>query len=98
MGRDRSSAFSIQASSPSLQGMGVPVQPAAVKRCRELGITPEQVIAFGDAENDISMLRLAGIGVAMGNGEPAAKEAADYVTDRIEADGIRKALERFGII
>ena len=66
--------------------------------CRELGITPEQVIAFGDAENDISMLRLAGIGVAMGNGEPAAKEAADYVTDRIEADGIRPALERFGII
>ncbi len=66
--------------------------------CKELGITPEQTIAFGDAENDIGMLRLAGIGVAMGNGEPAAKEAADYVTNRIEEDGIWKALVRFGII
>lgn len=66
--------------------------------CKELEITPEQVIAFGDAENDISMLRLAGIGVAMGNGEQRAKEAADYVTDRIEEDGIINALLRFGII
>lgn len=66
--------------------------------CEELGITPEQVIAFGDAENDIAMLQLAGIGVAMGNGEQGAKEAADYVTDRIEEDGVWKALVRFGII
>ncbi len=66
--------------------------------CRELGITPEQVIAFGDAENDIAMLRLAGLGVAMGNGEPEAKEAADYVTERIEEDGIWKALVKFEVI
>lgn len=66
--------------------------------CRALGITPAQVIAFGDAENDIDMLHLAGIGVAMGNGEPAAKEAADFVTDRIEKDGIWKALVKFGVI
>lgn len=66
--------------------------------CEAMGITPAQVIAFGDAENDVSMLRLAGIGVAMGNAEAAAKEAADYVTDRIEEDGILKALERFRLI
>ncbi len=66
--------------------------------CRELGITPEQVIAFGDAENDIAMLRLAGLGVAMGNGEPEAKAAADYVTERIEEDGIWKALVKFEVI
>lgn len=66
--------------------------------CEALGITPAQVIAFGDAENDVAMLQLAGLGVAMGNGEPAAKKAADYVTDRIEADGIWKALVKFGVI
>lgn len=66
--------------------------------CEALGITPAQVIAFGDAENDIAMLHLVGIGVAMGNGGPGAKEAADYVTDRIEEDGIWKALVKFGII
>lgn len=66
--------------------------------CKELEITPAQVIAFGDAENDIAMLQLAGTGVAMGNGEQGAKEAADYVTDRIEEDGIWKALKKFGII
>lgn len=66
--------------------------------CKALGITPAQVIAFGDAENDVDMLHLAGIGVAMGNGEPKAKEAADYVTDRIEKDGIWKALVKFGMI
>lgn len=66
--------------------------------CQAMEITPEQVIAFGDAENDVGMLQLAGIGVAMGNGEPKAKAAADYVTDRIGEDGIWKALERFGLV
>lgn len=66
--------------------------------CKALGITPTQAMAFGDAENDVSMLQLAGIGVAMGNGAPAAKEAADYVTDRIEEDGIWKALVKFGVL
>lgn len=66
--------------------------------CERAGITPDEVIAFGDAENDIGMLRLAGIGVAMGNGEAAAKEAADYVTTRLEEGGIRRALAAFKIL
>lgn len=66
--------------------------------CRAIGITPAEVIAFGDAENDISMLQLVGIGVAMGNAAPAAKEAADFVTDPIDRDGIWNALVKFGII
>ncbi|MBD5550794.1 MAG: Cof-type HAD-IIB family hydrolase [Lachnospiraceae bacterium] len=66
--------------------------------CRAMGITPAEVIAFGDAENDISMLRLAGTGVAMGNGAETVKEAADYVTDPIDQDGIWNALVRFGAI
>ena len=58
----------------------------------------EQIIAFGDAENDVSMLRYAGIGVAMGNAEQSVKEAADYVTDTSDNDGIEKALKHFGLI
>lgn len=62
------------------------------------GLKPEEIIAFGDGENDIGMLRFAGIGVAMGNAEPEVKEAADYVTSDIDQDGIAKALRHFGLI
>lgn len=72
---------------------------AAMKELLErFNILPEETIAFGDGPNDAEMLRLAGIGVAMGNGSVEAKEAADYITDTCENDGIRKALEHFGLI
>ena len=62
------------------------------------GFGPEEAIAFGDAENDVEMLRLAGIGVAMGNGTPEAKAAADYVTSDIDENGIENALRYFELI
>ena len=61
-------------------------------------ILPEESIAFGDSENDIEMLRTAGIGVAMGNATPECLAAADYVTADCDADGLQKALEHFGLI
>ncbi len=61
----------------------------------ELGIDPRHVIAFGDAENDIEMLRLAGLGVAMGNASQVVKDAADVVTASNEEDGVAQAVERF---
>lgn len=66
--------------------------------CRTLGISPEEVIAFGDAANDIPMLRAAGTGVAMGNAAEDVKAAADYVTATNDADGIAAALEYFEVI
>lgn len=66
--------------------------------CRAMGITKEQTIAFGDAQNDIAILRQAGIGVAMGNAIEAAKESADYVTAPLNEDGIEKALKHFCLI
>ncbi len=69
---------------------------AGVKRLLDaLDIDPANMIAFGDAENDVEMLRIAGIGVAMGNGTPEAKQAADYVTGSNNDDGIADALEKF---
>ena len=61
--------------------------------CRVLGIGPEEVIAFGDAENDIPMLKQAGTGVAMGNAPHVVKDAADYVTLSNNEDGIAAVLE-----
>lgn len=61
-------------------------------------ILQEEVIAFGDGENDMEMLRFAGIGVAMGNAEEEVKAVADYVTADIDDDGILKALQHLGIL
>lgn len=61
--------------------------------CRVLGISPAEVIAFGDAQNDIPMLQEAGMGVAMGNASDTVKATADYVTLSNNEDGIAAALE-----
>ena len=63
-----------------------------------LGIKPEEIIAFGDAENDLEMIRFAGIGVAMGNGEAEVKAVADFVTADVDDDGIEKALKHYNLI
>jgi len=60
----------------------------------KLGFTPEEMIAFGDAENDISMLEYAGIGVAMGNATDAVKAIADEITLSNDEDGIAESLYR----
>ena len=62
------------------------------------GISREEIMAFGDEENDIDMIRFAKIGVVLGNGGEAAKKAADYVTEDIDRDGVFLALKHFGII
>ncbi len=58
-----------------------------------LGVPREETMAFGDGENDISMLEAAGIGVAMGNAEDSVKEAADLVTLENDRDGVAYAIE-----
>ena len=65
---------------------------------RHFGIKLEETMSFGDGGNDISMLRHAAIGVAMGQAKEDVKAAADYVTAPIDEDGISKAMKHFGII
>ena len=65
------------------------------KVCELLGVPVEETIAFGDAENDIPMLKAAGIGVAMGNADEHTKAAADCVTLSNNEDGIAAALLHF---
>ena len=63
-----------------------------------LGIPREEMIAFGDWDNDIGMLGYAGMGVVMANGSEGAKKAADMVTLSNNDDGIAYALKALGII
>lgn len=62
------------------------------------GLQLSETMAIGDGGNDIAMLRHAGVGVAMGNASAEVKEAADYVTESVDEDGVRKALEKFGVV
>ena len=74
-------------------------KPRGIQRfCDHYGFTREQTIAFGDGGNDATMLAYAGLGVAMGNATDDAKQAADWVTDDVDHDGILHALQHFGIL
>jgi len=59
------------------------------------GIGVENILALGDAGNDIEMLRNAGVGVAMANASDEAKAAADYVVGSCSESGLAEAIERF---
>ena len=67
---------------------------ALLALCAALGIAPEETLAFGDGTNDLTMIRAAGCGVAMGNADFSVKAAADTVCDDNEHDGLAKYLER----
>ena len=59
------------------------------------GIEKEEVLAIGDQNNDIELLKSGGIKVAMGNGTDELKAVADFVTDTVDNDGFIKAVEKF---
>lgn len=60
-----------------------------------LQIPARQVMAIGDHTNDIEMVRMAGIGVSVANGDPKLKEAADYIASKERAEGVEEAIRKF---
>lgn len=81
------------------------INPAGVNKasglalvCRLSGIDIRDTIAFGDDCNDLELIAAAGIGVAMGNGIQAVKDAADYVTTASHELGVVNGLRHFGLI
>ena len=68
---------------------------ACLKHC---GADVRDSVAVGDGDNDMDMIRFAGIGIAMGNATPELKRAADCVTDSIDCDGLQKAFFSVGLI
>ncbi|MFS9155815.1 Cof-type HAD-IIB family hydrolase [Streptococcus infantis] len=65
---------------------------------KEYGFDLNQVMAFGDSDNDLEMLAGVGMSVAMGNGSSSVKEVAKHITTSNQEDGIHKALEHFGVL
>jgi hydroxymethylpyrimidine pyrophosphatase-like HAD family hydrolase len=63
--------------------------------CRTMGITAQDVLAVGDGNNDVEMLRWAGRGVAMGQAPDELIRVADAVTGTVEDDGLAQELRRW---
>lgn len=63
-----------------------------------LGLRIEDAIGIGDSTNDLEMLQVAGVGIAMGNADAAVKEVADEVTTRVDDDGVWNAFRRHGLV
>lgn len=62
-----------------------------------LSMKRENIVCCGDGFNDISMIQFAGVGVAMGNAQPAVKEAADYITAANDEDGLVEVIRKYFI-
>lgn len=65
------------------------------KMLPSIGMGQEQAVCCGDGFNDISMIKYAKVGVAMGNAQPAVKEAANYITASNDEDGLVEVIEKF---
>jgi Cof subfamily protein (haloacid dehalogenase superfamily) len=75
--------------------LGVSKGDALRLLAKHLGIPQAEVMAIGDQENDMPMITWAGFSVAMGNGSPVVKAAADWVAPPVTEDGAAVAIERF---
>lgn len=62
---------------------------------QHLGLAMDEIMACGDAGNDTMMIKAAGIGVVMENGQPDLKEIANFVTKTNNEDGVAYAIEKF---
>ncbi|MPQ43870.1 Cof-type HAD-IIB family hydrolase [Clostridium tarantellae] len=60
-----------------------------------LGIKKEEIICIGDQQNDLEMIKFAGLGIAMGNATDEIKSCAEYITETNDNDGVAKAIEKF---
>lgn len=69
-----------------------------ISTTKHYGYTLEDTCAFGDSGNDINMLKIAKLGICMGNGYSNCKQVADYITDTTDNDGIYNAMKHFGFI
>lgn len=75
-----------------INAVGASKGGALMRLAEYLGIAGEETMAFGDGENDLSMIRAAGCGVAMANGEESVKAEADYVTITNNEAGVAAAI------
>lgn len=70
---------------------------ALAELCSRLGIDPGEVMAFGDAENDSSMLEFAGYSFAMDNGSEGCKRTAEFIAPSNALDGVARTIEKYAL-
>ena len=80
-----------------INAAGVNKGTALVALGKMLGIPRESIMACGDGDNDVHLLREVGFGVAMANAQPQVKEAAYYITASNDEDGVACAIEKFAL-
>lgn len=97
--------YIVPLSFPNPRKWGGELSPVTVNKAEGIksilklsGHSTEDVVAVGDSNNDIEMIAMAGLGIAMGNGTEGVKAAADAVTDTLENDGLYKAFKMAGMI
>lgn len=90
--------FSFLKCGAEISPLNVDKGTALLSTTKHYGLSQEDTCAFGDSTNDIHMLQLAKLGVCMGNGYYDAKQAADYITETTDNDGIYNAMKHFGFI
>lgn len=86
-----------QAGNVELSSGGVTKGAALADVCRMLGVPLSEVMAIGDNGNDVELLREAGLGVAVGNATPEAREAADVIVGACASNGVSEAIRRFAL-
>jgi Cof subfamily protein (haloacid dehalogenase superfamily) len=62
-----------------------------------LGLGTDQVMAIGDSQNDITMIQMAGVGVAVANAGKEVQDAADYIVDSNQDSGVAEAIAEFAL-
>ena len=91
-------SLSIYRSAPffiEVMAQGIDKAASLDRLAKSLGIKQEEVMAFGDGYNDLSMIEYAGMGISMANGVDGVKERANFITLSNDEDGIAYALEKF---
>lgn len=74
---------------------GVDKAHSLLKLLNSIGLTSKEMICCGDGFNDISMISIAGLGVAMENAQDSVKEAADFITKSNDDDGVLYVINKF---
>ena len=90
--------FSVYRSEPfflEILPKGIDKAQSLERLLKRLGLTREQMIACGDGYNDLSMIKYAGLGVAMENAVLPVRQAADFVTKSNNDDGVAYVIEKF---
>ncbi len=94
IGRENANVFRSEPFFIEVVPQGLDKAAAINELIKKIGITQEETIAFGDGYNDVSMIKYAGLGVAMANGCDLIKSSSDIITSDNDHDGIAEVIEK----